>query len=242
VPARFQDRIGWRVPGFRDVLRIQLTGGFGNRHAHRDAHRVPRVPHPPDLAPPKTGTAVTWVGHSTCLVQTGGLSFLTDPIWSKRLPGLIPRLTEPGIPFADLPHIDGVVVSHDHYDHLDAGTVKRLPKETPIYAPLGVDTWFRRRGFHDVTGMDWWTTIRRDGTEVTCVPVQHWCQRGILDRNRRLWSGWVLAARDAPRVFFGGDTGYFPGFLEIGERLAPEIAILPVGAYDPPWFMSDLHI
>ncbi|HSG82445.1 MAG TPA: MBL fold metallo-hydrolase [Gemmatimonadota bacterium] len=192
---------------------------------------------------------VTWVGHSTVLLQLGELNVLTDPHWSKRaspvqLAGPA-RWVRPGVRFEALPPIDLVLISHNHYDHLDGGTVRKLAATFPDAAwcvPLGLASFVRARGACDVEEMDWWDETLVGGARVTCTPAQHFSARTALDRNKTLWCGWALASGER-RVFFAGDTGYHPKFGEIGERLGPfDVALLPVGAYEPRWFMQPVHM
>jgi N-acyl-phosphatidylethanolamine-hydrolysing phospholipase D len=192
---------------------------------------------------------LTWVGHATVLLQVGALNVLTDPHWSKRASPFQfagpARWVKPGIEFDDLPPIDLVLISHNHYDHLDDGTVRRLAAAFPDAAwrvPLGLASFVRRRGARDVEEMDWWDETRVGDTHLTCVPAQHFSARTPFDRNRTLWCGWALA-HEGRRVFFAGDTGYHPKFGEIGERLGPfDAALFPVGAYEPRWFMQPVHM
>jgi N-acyl-phosphatidylethanolamine-hydrolysing phospholipase D len=180
---------------------------------------------------------VTWVGHSTFLIQVDGLNILTDPHWGNmaspvRFAGPR-RIAAPGIHFEDLPPIDVVVISHDHYDHLDEGTVRRLARvhHPRFFVPLGLKNWLEARGVDEVVELDWWQRARFRGLTVTCTPAQHSSGRGLDDQNRRLWSSWVIAGADK-RVFFAGDTGYYRGLKEIGDRLGPfDLALIPIGGY-----------
>ena len=194
-----------------------------------------------------TKPTVTWVGHATLLVQLDGLNVLTDPQWSNRASPLTfagpKRLTAPALSFDALPPIHVVVISHDHYDHLDLATVKRLAAaHTPRFlVPLGIKAWFTEAGIADVEELDWWDARTVRGVTFTCVPAQHFAQRSPFDMNRRLWAGWTVAGRDR-RLFFAGDTGYFDGFKEIAARLGPfHLAAIPIGAYLPPVIMKMVH-
>jgi N-acyl-phosphatidylethanolamine-hydrolysing phospholipase D len=180
---------------------------------------------------------LTWVGHSTFLVQLDGVNVLTDPIWSDRASPVTfagpRRLVPPGLRFEDIPRIHAVVISHDHYDHLDVATVRRLAEaHRPVFvAPLGLREWFAELGIHDVVELDWWESHRVHGLTFTATPAQHSSGRTLRDQNRRLWASWVIAGRER-RLFFAGDTGYAPIFLEIGERLGPfDVAAIPIGGY-----------
>jgi N-acyl-phosphatidylethanolamine-hydrolysing phospholipase D len=194
-------------------------------------------------------TTVTWVGHSTLLVRLNGVSLLTDPQWSDRaspLSFLGPRrVMPPGIRFEDLPPIDLVVISHDHYDHLDAPTVTRLwASHRPRFlVPLGLKAWLAKLGIDAVDELDWWESRTVLGLTVVCVPAQHWSARTLRDQDRRLWAGWAILGRDR-RFYFAGDTGYYaPIFQEIGRRLGPfDLGAIPIGAYMPPAMMRFSHL
>jgi len=191
---------------------------------------------------------LTWVGHSTLLVQLDGVNVLTDPQWSARASpvtfGGPRRLTPPGLRFEDLPPVHVVVISHDHYDHLDRDTVKRLAAvhRPRFLVPLGLKAWFADLGISEVEELDWWDERSVGGLTFTSVPAQHFSGRSPWDRNRRLWSGWVVAGRER-RLYFAGDTAHWSGLKEIGERLGPfDVAALPIGAYLPPVIMKPSHM
>ena len=182
---------------------------------------------------------VTWIGHSTFLVQLDGLNVLTDPIWSERTSPLSfagpRRLVPPGVRFEDLPPIHAVLISHDHYDHLDVATVTRLARahRPTFFVPLGLRTWFAARGIGTVVELDWWQWAPLGPLRMIAVPAQHSSGRSLLldDQNERLWTSWVVLAPDR-RFFFAGDTGYHAGLAEIGRRLGPfDVAALPIGGY-----------
>ena len=190
---------------------------------------------------------VTWVGHSTLLIQLDGINVLTDPHWSGRASPVgfagPKRVTPPGLQFEDLPPIHIVLISHDHYDHLDEATVKRLAQaHQPLFlVPLGLRAWFAEIGITKVEELDWWQGRAVSGLTLTSVPAQHFSGRTPWDRNRRLWSGWTLAGR-AKRLYFAGDTAYYGGLKEIGARLGPfDVAAIPIGAYLPPVIMKSGH-
>ncbi len=242
MAARFTDRLTAPVPGFRDVLRILREGGFkGRNHHERDAASVPRVSRP--LPRLRAGEAsLTWIGHATYLLRLAGLSILTDPIFAKRLPNFTPRLVPPGVAWEDLPPIDAVVISHNHYDHLDAATVRRLPRDTAIFAPLGVRRFFARRGFLNIHELDWWQTATHGDVAFTFVPGHHWSGRVGWDNNRSLWGGWVIEG-GGRRLYFGGDTAFGKRFAEVGARFDGfDAAMMPIGAYAPRWFMKAVHV
>jgi L-ascorbate metabolism protein UlaG (beta-lactamase superfamily) len=152
------------------------------------------------------------------------------------------RITPPGVAWGALPRIDAVLISHNHYDHLDAPTIRRLPRDTPMLVPANLAWWFRRRGFRDVTDLDWYESRRVGGVDCDFVPAHHWSRRTLGDTCKSLWGGWVLTSGDT-RVYFAGDTGYGHYFGEIGARYPGiDLALLPVGAYEPAWFMRPVHM
>jgi N-acyl-phosphatidylethanolamine-hydrolysing phospholipase D len=180
---------------------------------------------------------LTWIGHSTFLVQLGGLNILTDPNWSDRASPVRfagpRRIIPPGLKFEDLPTIDAVVISHDHYDHLDEATVRRLVAayRPRFFVGLGMKALLTQFGATDVVELDWWQASTFRGVTFTATPAQHSSGRWLTDQNHRLWASWVLAT-PKQRLFFAGDTGYFAGFKEIGEKLGPfQAALLPIGGY-----------
>jgi N-acyl-phosphatidylethanolamine-hydrolysing phospholipase D len=165
------------------------------------------------------------------------VNILTDPHWGERASPVgfagPKRLVRPGIDFADLPPIHVVVISHDHYDHLDRGTVRRLAREhrPTFFVPLGVKAWLGDNGVHEAVELDWWQAARFRELTITCTPAQHSSGRGLHDQNRRLWASWMIAG-ERRRVFFAGDTGYTPSLREIARRLgSPDLAALPIGGY-----------
>jgi N-acyl-phosphatidylethanolamine-hydrolysing phospholipase D len=190
---------------------------------------------------------ITWVGHATLLVQLDGLNLLTDPQWSDRASPLSwagpRRLTAPGLRLEDLPPIHAVVISHDHYDHLDVPTLRRLAAaHHPLFlVPLGFKGWFAALGIAEVEELDWWESRTLGTLTLTFVPAQHWGARSLWDENRRLWGGWVVAG-GSKRLYFAGDTGYWEGLREIGRRLGPfDVAAIPIGAYQPAEMMRLSH-
>jgi L-ascorbate metabolism protein UlaG (beta-lactamase superfamily) len=198
--------------------------------------------------------SVTWIGHSTVLMQVGGRNILTDPIFSARaspIPFMGPRRRQPpGVALRDLPHIDLVVISHNHYDHLDRGSVRALARQRggpPSFAvPLGIERWFarnvRRIGPGRLTALDWWESADLDGIRVTLAPVHHWSARTPWDHNQDLWGGWCVE-REGFRFFFSGDIAYSADAAEIGRRLGPfDLAAIAVGHYEPRWFMRGRHV
>ena len=216
-----------------------------------EAHRSWRVA--PDLAllhAPAGNPSVTWIGHATVLLRIGGLNVLTDPHFSERASPLgfagPKRYHPPGVALADLPEIHAVVISHSHYDHLDVDSVRQLHRRSGgklhFFVPLGLKSWFADLGIDSVTELDWWAHGEIKGVRFTLTPAQHWSARGLFDRNRTLWGGWAIRAPEL-NFFFAGDTGYSQDFKEIGSRLGPfDFAAIPIGAYEPRWFMQAQHV
>ncbi|MHC0036334.1 MBL fold metallo-hydrolase [Pseudoneobacillus sp. C159] len=188
----------------------------------------------------RTHTSYTWIGHSTFLIQLNGLNILTDPVWAKRM-GFGKRLTEPGIGITDMPEIDVVVISHGHYDHLDFPTLKKIKGNPHYFVPVGLKSLFTKKGYQQVTELSWWERVELRGIEFHFVPAQHWTRRTLRDMNTSHWGGWIFQTKQET-MYFVGDTGYFRGFEEIGERFAIDTVFMPIGAYEPEWFMKDSHI
>ncbi|HZE22051.1 MAG TPA: MBL fold metallo-hydrolase [Desulfobaccales bacterium] len=204
----------------------------------------------PDLVqlnrPDPAKIQVTWVGHSTFLIQMAGVNILTDPIWSERASPVTfagpKRHAPPGLKWQNLPTIDAVVISHNHYDHLDLATVKRLGNQSGFFVPLGLARWFNEAGLSNVVELDWGESAGLGSIKLHSVPAQHFSSRGLFDRDVSLWSSWVLEGPSG-RVFFSCDTGYSPDFKEIGERFSPvRLSLLPIGGYQPRWFMRPMHV
>jgi L-ascorbate metabolism protein UlaG (beta-lactamase superfamily) len=209
-----------------------------------------RVDDTPQTPPALNGAAavVTFVGHATFLIQTATANVLTDPMYSMRagpLNVLGPRrVRQPAVRLEDLPPIAIVLLSHNHYDHCDIHTLRTLADrfDPTVVTPLGNGALVRSAGTRRVEELDWWETSNAAGFPITVTPAQHFSARTPLDRNRALWGGFMLAPAGA-RILFAGDTGYAPLFREIRRRLAPiDLALLPIGAYEPRWFMKSIHM
>lgn len=209
------------------------------------------TPNLASLQSPSHAAQITWIGHSTFLLQVDGLNILTDPIFSDRASPVRfagpQRSTPPGLGINQLPPIDVVVISHNHYDHLDKPSVLALqahqPDNPPRYiVPLRQKAWFDDLDIDNVVELDWWDRHHIAGITVHAVPVQHWSSRTPFDRNEVLWAGYVI---DAPTLstLFVGDSGYSEDFKAIAERLGPvDLALVPIGAYAPRWFMKSSHM
>ena len=190
-----------------------------------------------------------WIGHSTFLIKKDGLTILTDPVFSDRASPFKrfgpKRLIPPSISLDNLPSIDVITISHNHYDHLDIRSLKKLSKINPdliFLIPEGDLDIFKKRNISNVQEFNWWQDILIDEFLFTFTPVQHWSARGLFDRNESLWGGWHIKTNNYS-MYHAGDTGYSDDFIETKKRLgAPKYAFLPIGAYDPEWFMSESHV
>ncbi len=194
------------------------------------------------------GVRATLVNHSTVLLQQGSINILTDPMWSKRASPLSwvgpRRRRNPGILLNDLPRLDAVLLSHNHYDHLDLPTLRRLSerRDTQFIVPSGVARLLRSQKIGPVQELDWGGTASLPGFTIHSVPALHFAGRGIFDRNRTLWCGYVIEYKER-LIYFAGDTAFGPHFAQIREKFgAPHLALLPIGAYEPRWFMSAVHM
>jgi L-ascorbate metabolism protein UlaG (beta-lactamase superfamily) len=227
-----------------DFLRWQRTSRATPWPSWVENRAVPRLP-----ATLGTGEiAVTFVNHITYLLQFRGLNVLTDPVWSERVSPVQwsgpKRVRAPGLAFEALPRIDVVLVSHNHYDHLDLDTLARLQCDhQPLFLTgLGNRAFLEEHGLRQLRELDWWQETSRGEARFTYTPAQHWSGRGIRGRNRTLWGGFVIEA-DGRRLFFAGDTGYWRHFRDLRQRIGVvDVAMLPIGAYEPRWFMSEQHM
>lgn len=192
---------------------------------------------------------VTWVGHATLLVQMDHVTFLTDPIWSNT-PSPVSfagprRFVPPGLAIEDLPPIDFVIISHNHYDHLDLPTLVALAKrdpETRFLVPLRNRELLLESGIENVEELDWGSSVQYEDVRIHCLPAQHWSKRGFGDDRKSLWSSWAVIGPER-RFYFAGDTGYFDGFERIAEALGPfHLAAVPIGAYEPVQMMKQSHL
>jgi len=227
---------------------------------------IENTPYPPPTAAIAPGeTSVTFIGHSTFLIRLPGLTILTDPIFSKRCSPVRfagpARVRAPGLALAALPQIDLVLLSHNHYDHCDLASLRKLRKRFPamaIITTLGNADYLAKKRLKDATELDWWQETTLGAAKITATPARHFAARSLSDRNKTLWAGFMLEHTHPPRhsresgnllsatttkIYFAGDTGYTKFFSEIAARLGPpDLALLPIGAYEPRWFMGPVHM
>lgn len=256
---RMQASPRWHEGRFRDVLPREEPRGWSALRewvVDGSAHRVPEAPPPivtrraEDFAEaPPSGLRVTWLGHSSSLVEIDGQRVLFDPVFGPRASPLSwagpKRFHDPPLPTDDLPPLDAVAISHDHYDHLDYPTIVELARrDVPFIVPLGVGAHLEHWGIATdrITELDWWQSHRVGDLQISATPARHFSGRSptMSDRDRTLWAGWALVGSQH-RVYFSGDTAMFPGFAEIGQRLGPfDVALIESGAYNALW--RDVHI
>jgi L-ascorbate metabolism protein UlaG (beta-lactamase superfamily) len=241
---RFYNPNASQARGLLDVLRWKLTSSM--EPSPRFAFDVtPSVP-PPLVEGDELRT--TLVNHSTVLLQQRAFHILTDPIWSERASPLSwigpRRRRSPGVRREDLPRIDIVLISHNHYDHLDLGTLRWLAQrgDAVFIVPIGVARLLRSKNIGPTYELDWGEVKELGKTTIHCVPALHFAARGIFDRNKTLWCGYVMQSQDRT-VYFAGDTAFGSHFSQIRERFgSPLLSLLPIGAYQPQWFMSSVHM
>ncbi len=245
---------------FSDLLRWVRNRDSGTWLPNRDASMVRQTTPQERIGAGGEQTRITFVNHATMLIQTEGINIITDPVWAD-VAGVFDlvgakRVRPAGVPLEKLPPIDLILLSHNHYDHLDIGTMKYLAKrfKPTIVVPLGNKAYLERNGIGAEHGagtiveLDWWqeTPFVRDGRtlRVHCVPAQHFSGRGVSDRNKSLWCGFVVqSAQMGDEYYFAGDSGYGSHFKRIGEKFRSiRCAMIPIGAFRPKWFMSPVHI
>jgi L-ascorbate metabolism protein UlaG (beta-lactamase superfamily) len=241
---RFLNPSGLEAKGFNAVFRYMRERETPQWKKNYEVYG--RTTPLPDT--PKEGVQLGFVNHSTFLIQTPDLQILTDPIWSERCSPFQwagpRRQRPPGIAWHTLRDIDLVLLSHNHYDHFDLPTLRKLRDQfdPQFIVPLGLKRFMERKGFHKVTELDWWETTEFKSMEIQAVPANHFSSRGMFDRDRTLWCGYVLQSHNF-KTYFLGDSGYSDIFQEIGKRLGPiDLALIPIGAYQPRWFMSPIHL
>jgi len=250
--GRFRNLHPHRTHGYWDLLRWKLRLGPKER-AVVDRSILPEFRpewRPADLErisrPDRSRIQLTWIGHTTFLIQVAGMNFLTDPVFGSHcgpfpLPSLRRRAPLP-LRLEQLPPIHAVLLSHNHYDHLEEKTARRLGREVLWMVPLGNAAWFKQRSLDNVVELDWWQEAELGPLTLVSVPAQHFSARTPFDRNLTLWCGHVLRT-PLGNIYFAGDSGYAPLFSDIGRHLGPmRLSLLPIGAYQPRWFMAPIHM
>jgi L-ascorbate metabolism protein UlaG (beta-lactamase superfamily) len=242
--ARFSHLATSPLRGPADLLRWRVLDTLAGRRVRDPAGYAYTTPVRANdgavVASP--APSLTWIGHATFVLRLGGVLVATDPIWSDRISGVIKRLAPPGVPLERLPPIDVVTVSHNHYDHLDVPTLRRIGKQARYVTLLGNAPFLRSAGVDNIVELDWWQSHRIGALEITAVPARHWSMRAPWNRNEALWGGFVFRGPEGV-AYHSGDTALFDGFAEIGERAGPiDWAMLPIGAYEPRWFMEPQHM
>jgi L-ascorbate metabolism protein UlaG (beta-lactamase superfamily) len=233
-----------RPHGPGEILRWGVIDRLlGRRRISPPGPPAPRIT--PDLSMIHSETTspwLTWLGHASFICGLNGRRFLIDPVFSDHAGWVVRRHVPPALDPGDLPSLSAIVVTHNHYDHLDEAAMRTLPAHIPVVVPLGLGRWMRRTGRERVIELGWWQSAEVDGLEITLVPARHWSRRGIFDTNRSLWGGYVVAS-NGHSVYHSGDTGWFDGFEEIASRF-PGLgaAMLPIGGYEPAWFMEQQHL
>ena len=242
MSGRFQDRATRPARGPADILKWKL----GKKDARRDDWAAldavrPAVVGGGGAALASGDPVAVWIGHATWALRLGGRLIVTDPIWSKSISNVAPRLISPGVPLAELPAADLVLVTHDHRDHMDLPTLAKLPHEATYVVPLGNAPRLAKLGHTTVVELDWWQSHAIGDVIVTLVPARHWSMRMPWNRNATLWGGYVIESPDGV-AYHSGDTAYGEHFAEIGAKFAIDWAMLPIGGYAPRWFMEPQHV
>jgi N-acyl-phosphatidylethanolamine-hydrolysing phospholipase D len=236
--------------GFFKYMKMRYFSKEEFADYESNAHKIPRVQPDLDLIQnPPDALQVTWIGHATILIQYRGINILTDPMFSDRASPISflgpKRFNPPSVKLKELPTIDYIVISHSHYDHLDKKTVQQIGSNTKWLVPLGLKQWFVRAGVKEKSVMefDWWDAKKFKDATITATPAQHWSARSLWDRNKTLWASWMLQIGDKT-IWYSGDTGYNPHqFNEIGREFKTiDLALISIGAYEPRWFMKEMHI
>lgn len=249
---QFFNPSGHNASGFKEVVKWQ-----SDQKREKKPWTIVQNPSFGDKPTPSVSDGelrVTYIGHSTVLIQMDGINILTDPVWYERTSPVQwagPKRVRPaGIKMEDLPPIHLILQSHNHWDHLD---IVNLPKiyarnKPLIITSLGVSQFLKQHGMNNAVDMDWWDEYtlnnvgNTEGLKITCIPAQHFSGRGIKDRNATLWSGFMISSKSSGNVYFAGDSGYATFFKQIGDKFGKiRLALIPIGAYKPEWFMGNIH-
>jgi N-acyl-phosphatidylethanolamine-hydrolysing phospholipase D len=240
--GRFDDRASQPARGPGDILRWRIVDTLAGRRVKDPGGFTTPIVDNDGVLLASAEASLTWIGHATFVMRLGGALIATDPIWSHRISGLVARRVPPGVPLERVLPLDVVTVSHNHRDHLDLATLKRIGDGPVVVTPLGNGTLLAKAGLKQIVELDWWQSHRVKDCEITLVPARHWSMHMPWDRNDMLWGGFVYRGPEGT-AYHSGDTALFDGFREIGERLGPiDWAMLPIGAYEPRWFMQSQHL
>jgi N-acyl-phosphatidylethanolamine-hydrolysing phospholipase D len=239
--ARFENLCPSEQHGFLDFVRWKVL-----ERSPQPPPFTPQIVRSPPAKLLELESAVTWIGHSSFFLRLGSRSILLDPVFSEYCAPFpvrrLKRRAPPGLSWESVARPDLVLITHNHYDHLDLPTIRRLPAETQFIVPRGLADWFHKCGRKNVLELGWWDFADLGGLRIRSVPAQHFSSRTLWDRNRTLWCGWVLESANKT-VYYAGDTGYCPVFREIGDRFGPmDLSLIPIGSYAPRWFMRPVHI
>jgi L-ascorbate metabolism protein UlaG (beta-lactamase superfamily) len=239
--GRFDHLATQPARGPADMLKWKVVDALAGKN-RRDPGGFVTPRRDPDLALLEAGAPqLTWIGHASFLLGLGGKRILVDPVFSQRL-GTIARLAPPGIAAAALPPVDVVLITHNHRDHLDPRSLALLGRAPTFVVPMGDRGLLQKIGAEKIVELEWWKSVDLGGVEITMVPSRHWSMHYPWDRNESLWGGYVIRSNDGT-AWHSGDTAFFDGFAEIGKRLGPiDWAMLPIGAYEPRWFMEPQHM
>lgn len=235
------------LDGERNVQSVKALLAWNRERRAKVKDLTVRIPHAEkkETAKLQKNTedfSITWIGHSTFLIQAGGKNIVTDPVWAGRM-GTEKRATEPGLSLKELPDINVVLISHGHYDHLHYRSISKLPGNPVYLVPAGLKKPFRRRGYKNTVEAQWYDGFQEGQLRFTFVPAQHWTRRLLFDTNTSHWGGWIIEdLKNDTTVYFAGDTGYFDEFKEIAGRFHPDYVLMPIGCYEPEWFMKMSHI
>ncbi|MEA2696247.1 MAG: hypothetical protein QOI66_518 [Myxococcales bacterium] len=242
MAGRFEDRATRPQRGPADIFRWRVLDSIAGRRVQDPGGYTTPVRENDGAQLATAAPSLTWIGHATFVLRLGGMLIATDPVWCQRISGIIPRKAPPGVALEKVPALDVVTVSHNHYDHLDMPTLGRIGKDTLYITLPGNGALLRKGGLDKIVELDWWESHRVGTLEITAVPARHWSMRAPWNRNDMLWGGFVYRGPEGV-AYHSGDTALFDGFTEIGQRLGPiDWALLPIGAYEPRWFMEPQHM